>query len=164
VPVPTKRLDGATHFWHQRLFTSFQNSSSALSLIVSNVLIARRIMASRAFWKSHEINFNGCILYDSPGLIQWAVHKLLIGRGKMNAIQSVVKNGRVEVDAPPDWPDGTPVRVELGLTGQAEYDDESPETPEEIEAWLRWYHSLEPIVMTPEEEAAWEAERKRVAI
>ena len=28
----------------------------------------------------------------------------------MNAIQSVVKNGRVEVDAPPDWPDGTPVR------------------------------------------------------
>ncbi|MGZ3336079.1 MAG: hypothetical protein ACXWOV_13230 [Isosphaeraceae bacterium] len=78
----------------------------------------------------------------------------------MNAIQSVVKNGRVEVDAPPDWPDGTPVRVELGLTGQAEYDDESPETPEEIEAWLRWYHSLEPIAMTPEEEAAWEADRK----
>jgi hypothetical protein len=36
----------------------------------------------------------------------------------------------------------------------------SPETPEEIEAWLRWYHSLEPIVMTPEEEAAWEADRK----
>ncbi|MGC1722746.1 MAG: hypothetical protein WA746_27520 [Isosphaeraceae bacterium] len=117
-------------------------------------------MASRAFWKSLEINFNGCILYDSPGLIQWAVNKLLIGRGKMNAIQSVVKNGRVEVDAPPGWPDGMPVRVELGLTGQAEYDDESPETPEEIEAWLRWYHSLEPIVMTPEEEAAWEADRK----
>jgi len=45
---------------------SFQNSSPALSLIVSNVLIARRIMASRAFWKSHEINFNGCILFDSP--------------------------------------------------------------------------------------------------
>ncbi len=78
----------------------------------------------------------------------------------MNAIRSVVKNGRVEVDAPPDWPDGTPVRVELGLNGQSEYDDESPETPEEIQAWLRWYHSLEPIVMTPEEEAAWEADRK----
>jgi hypothetical protein len=78
----------------------------------------------------------------------------------MNAILSVVKNGRVEVDAPPDWPDGTPVRVELGLNGQARYDDEVAETPEEIEAWLRWYHSLEPIVMTPEEEAAWEADRK----
>jgi hypothetical protein len=76
----------------------------------------------------------------------------------MHAILSVVKNGRVEVDAPPDWPDGTPVRVELGVNGH--YDDERPETPEEIEAWLRWYHTLEPIVMTPEEEAAWEADRK----
>ena len=26
----------------------------------------------------------------------------------MNAILSVVKNGRIEVDAPPDWPEGTP--------------------------------------------------------
>ena len=78
----------------------------------------------------------------------------------MNAIRSVVKNGRVEVDAPPDWPDGTPVRVELGLNSQSEYDDERPETPEEIQAWLHRYHTLEPIVMTPEEEAAWEADRK----
>ena len=78
----------------------------------------------------------------------------------MNAIRSVVKNGRVEVDAPADWPDGTPVRVELGLNDQSEYDDERPETPDEIQAWLRWYHSLEPIVMTLEEEAAWEADRK----
>ena len=78
----------------------------------------------------------------------------------MNAIMSVVKNGRVEVDAPPGWPDGAPVRVELGLSASAEYDDERPETSEEIEAWLQWYHSLEPIVMTPEEEAAWEADRK----
>jgi hypothetical protein len=78
----------------------------------------------------------------------------------MSAIRSVVKNGRVEVDAPPDWPDGTPVRVELGLKGKSEDDDEGPETPEEIQAWLRWYHSLEPIVMTPEEEAAWEADRE----
>ena len=52
----------------------------------------------------------------------------------MNAIRSVVKNGRVEVDAPADWPDGTPVRVELGLNGQSGFDDESPETPEEIQA------------------------------
>ena len=78
----------------------------------------------------------------------------------MNAIRSVVKNGRVEVDAPADWPDGTPVRVELGLDDQSEYDDERPETPEEVQAWLRWYHSLEPIAMTPEEEAAWDMDRK----
>jgi len=78
----------------------------------------------------------------------------------MNAIRSVVKNGRVEVDAPADWPDGTPVRIELVFNGQSDYLDESPETPEEIQAWLRWYHSLEPIVMAPSEEAAWEADRK----
>jgi hypothetical protein len=45
----------------------------------------------------------------------------------MNAIRGVVKNARVEVDAPPDWLDGAPVRVELGLNGQAD-DDERPET------------------------------------
>jgi hypothetical protein len=78
----------------------------------------------------------------------------------MKAIRGVVKNGRVEVDAPPDWPDGTPVRVELGLNDPSKDDDESPETIEEIQAWLHWYHTLEPILMTPEEEAAWEADRK----
>jgi hypothetical protein len=77
----------------------------------------------------------------------------------MNAILSVVKNGRIEVDAPPDWPDGAPVRVELGLSLKAT-DEERPETPEEIEDWIRWFQSLEPLVMTPEEEAAWEADRK----
>jgi hypothetical protein len=78
----------------------------------------------------------------------------------MNAIRSVVRNGRVEVDSPPDWPDGTPVRIGIGLNGQTEYEDQSPETPDEIEARPRWHHSLEPIAMTPEEEAVWETERR----
>jgi hypothetical protein len=77
----------------------------------------------------------------------------------MNVILSVVKNGRVEVDAPPDWPDGTPVRVELGLNGKAT-DEERPETPEEIEEWIRRFRAIEPIEMTAEEEASWEADRQ----
>jgi hypothetical protein len=81
----------------------------------------------------------------------------------MSAILSVVKHGRIEVDAPPDWPDGTPVRVELGLNGHAEYDDERPETPEEIEEWIRRFREIEPIEMTAAEEAAWAADRKRQA-
>ena len=80
----------------------------------------------------------------------------------MNAILSVVKNGRVEIDAPPDWPEGSPVRVELGLHGKAT-DDEGPETPEEIEEWIRRFREIEPIEMTPEEEAAWAADRKMQA-
>jgi hypothetical protein len=78
----------------------------------------------------------------------------------MNAILSVVKNGRVEVDAPPDWPDGAPERVELGLIGRTEYDEERPETPEEIEEWVRRFRAIEPIELTPEEEAAWQAARQ----
>ena len=78
----------------------------------------------------------------------------------MNAILSVVKNGRVEVEVPADWPEGTPVRVELGVNDQAKYDDERPETPEEIEEWIRRFRQIEPIEMTSEEEAAWQADRK----
>ena len=62
----------------------------------------------------------------------------------MNAILSVVKNGRVEVEAPPDWPDGTPVRIELRFNGQG-MDDEKPETPEEIEEWIRRFREIEPL-------------------
>jgi hypothetical protein len=72
----------------------------------------------------------------------------------MNAILGVVKNGRVEVDAPPDWPEGSPVRVVLGLNGKRT-DDERPETPEENEEWIRRFRDIEAIEMTSEEEAAW---------
>ena len=58
----------------------------------------------------------------------------------------------------PEW--GRPCALNFGLNRHTEYDDERPETPEEIEEWIRWFHSLEPIEMTPEEEAAWEADRK----
>lgn len=74
----------------------------------------------------------------------------------MNAILSVVKNGRVEVDAPPEWPEGSPVRVELGLNRKLT-DDERTETAEEIEEWIRRFREIEPIEMTPEEEGAWKA-------
>jgi hypothetical protein len=78
----------------------------------------------------------------------------------MHMILSMVKNGRVEVDVPPDWPDGTPVRVELGFNGRAKYDDERPETPEEIEEWIRRFREIEPIEMTAEGETARLADRK----
>jgi hypothetical protein len=79
-----------------------------------------------------------------------------VGDVKMRVIPSVVKNGRVEVDAPPEWPEGSPVRVELGLAGAAS-DDARPETPAEIEEWIRRFRQIDSIEMTPEEAAAWEA-------
>ena len=33
----------------------------------------------------------------------------------MNAIRAIVKVGRLELQAPPDWPDGTEVLIEFGL-------------------------------------------------
>jgi hypothetical protein len=49
------------------------------------------------------------------------------------------------------------------LNGQAKYDDERPETPEEIEEWIRRFRDIEPIEMTLEEEVAWAADRKMQA-
>jgi hypothetical protein len=72
--------------------------------------------------------------------------------------------GRIMLEAPVDWPEGTKVEVvpvtsnrRLGLT-----EDEWPNTPEAIEAWLRWYDSLEPLEFTPEEEADLAAWRQKL--
>ena len=78
----------------------------------------------------------------------------------MSAIRGRVAGGRIELPAPADWPDGTEVEVRpigdtVGLT-----EDGWPETPEEIEVWLRWYDSLEPLILTPEDEARIAAARK----
>jgi hypothetical protein len=50
--------------------------------------------------------------------------------------------------------------VELGLYPSTKPDDERPETPEEIEDWIRRFRSIEPIELTLEEESAWQADRK----
>ena len=55
------------------------------------------------------------------------------------------------------------MRKATQVIGQTKYDDERPETPEEIEEWIRRFREIEPIEMTPEEEAAWEADRKMQA-
>ena len=39
-------------------------------------------------------------------------------------------------------------------------DDELPDTPEGIEAWIRWYDQLEPLEFTDAERAAWSAARE----
>jgi hypothetical protein len=79
----------------------------------------------------------------------------------MHAIKVTVKDGRVELQVPHDWPDGTEVLVqpvepahEFGIR-----EEEWPDSPEAVADWLRWYDSLEPLVFTEEEQAAWEAAR-----
>jgi hypothetical protein len=78
----------------------------------------------------------------------------------MSAIHGRVKNGKIELPAPADWPDGTEVEVRpveemVGLT-----EEDWPATPEAIEEWVAWLSSLQPFVMTPEEEARWQDARR----
>lgn len=80
----------------------------------------------------------------------------------MTTIKATVRNGRIEVDAPIDLPDGTELNIPIPdpPKGFGPRDEDWSDTPQAIEAWLRWYDSLEPLHFTPEERAAWDAARR----
>src|SRR5438046_1386251 len=74
----------------------------------------------------------------------------------MAVVTGKMRNGAAVPDVPTDWPDGCDVKIEkvdesaeLGIR-----DEDWPTTPEGIEEWIRWYESTEPLILTPEDEAA----------
>jgi hypothetical protein len=80
----------------------------------------------------------------------------------MNAIKGTFKNGQIVLDAPADWPEGCRVIVEpvpeeetFGIR-----EEDWPDTPEGIARHLALMDQIEPLEMTPEEEAEWQAARK----
>jgi len=83
----------------------------------------------------------------------------------MHAIRGTVKDGRLDLAVPHEWPDGTEVLVqpvERGERGDCFgiREDDWPDTPEAVAEWLQWYDSLEPLIFTDEERAAWETARR----
>jgi hypothetical protein len=75
----------------------------------------------------------------------------------VNSVKGIVKNGGVILDNPAELPEGCRVVVEP-LTDQETFgvrEEDWQDTPEAVAAWLRWYDSLEPLQMTPREEAEW---------
>jgi hypothetical protein len=80
----------------------------------------------------------------------------------MKAIHAIWKDGRVVPTQPVDWPDGTPLTVEPIEEPRAADSggDLLGDDPASIARWLAWYDTLEPLIFTPEEEAAWEAARR----
>ena len=72
----------------------------------------------------------------------------------MITIKGIVRGGQIQIATPLDLPDGTELTITLN-------DDDFPETPEQIEEWIRWMHSLELLEFTPEERAQREAMRDR---
>ena len=75
-------------------------------------------------------------------------------------------NGRVELTGPtPEWVDGTELDIgphRNGVLEDDDYDDERIETPEKIEAWIREFESIPPLVLTAEEEANFEEWNRKV--
>ena len=79
----------------------------------------------------------------------------------MNAVKGTVQNGHVVLDNPAVLPEGSRVIVEPVSEGEmgGMREEDWQDTPEAIAAWLRQCDSLEPIEMTPKEEAEWRAAR-----
>jgi hypothetical protein len=73
----------------------------------------------------------------------------------MSTIRGRYIGGKIVPDSRPDWPEGTEVEVR-----PATDDDDPPGTvgpvwdnsPQGIADWLAWYESLEPLILTPEDE------------
>ncbi len=74
----------------------------------------------------------------------------------MSTIKATVAGGRLELDVPAEWPDGTQVEIHPVACESAD-DDMSPE---EIAKLLAVMDQLEPLQLTDAERAAWEAERQ----
>ena len=86
------------------------------------------------------------------------IYELPIGGEAVTAITGTWKNGRIVIDSPTDWPDGCRVIIEpvTDSAALAIREEDWAETPEAIAEWLRWYDTLEPLLMSPEEEANWQ--------
>jgi hypothetical protein len=75
----------------------------------------------------------------------------------MTTIKATVKGRRLELEVPEDWPDGTEVVIHpLEPLGQ----DAAVMTPDEIARTLAAMDQVEPLILTDEERAAWDAERR----
>lgn len=77
----------------------------------------------------------------------------------MIAITATVRDGRLEVQVPPDWPDGTNVEISPIHPDRVASED-GPMTADEIARTLAAMELVEPLEFTKEEEAAIEAARQ----
>lgn len=81
----------------------------------------------------------------------------------MKMIEGTIRNGQIIADQPVPWPDGCRVVIEpvekkeetLGIR-----EEDWPTDPEGIARLVALMDQIEPLEMTAEEEAAWQADRK----
>lgn len=77
----------------------------------------------------------------------------------MNAIKATVRGGRLELQVPPDWPDGTEVEIHP-MGGPETQDDDEPLSSSEVARLLALMDQMQPLEMTEAERATWEADRQ----
>lgn len=80
----------------------------------------------------------------------------------MTVIRAVVRDGKIELAAPPDWPEGTEVVIEPAPRAApvGVRDEDWPTTPDEVARHLGVMDRVEPFAMTAEDEAEWSAARE----
>lgn len=76
----------------------------------------------------------------------------------MTTIKAFVIGGRLELEVPANWPDGTEVEIQP-VKASATVDSDVL-SPSEIAETLRAMEQIEPFEMTDEELSVWEAERR----
>src|SRR5262245_8472331 len=75
----------------------------------------------------------------------------------MNAIRGFVKNRRISLDAPSEWPEGCAILVEpipTPLEKIAIDESEWRDDPASLSDWEAWIKTIEPLEFTPEEHTA----------
>lgn len=72
-----------------------------------------------------------------------------------------VRDGRLVTDEPIDLPEGTEGLVTFRTKSADDTVDPEDNSPEGIARWLKWLESLQPLKITPEEEAEAEAWLKK---
>ena len=79
----------------------------------------------------------------------------------MSTIRGTIQDGQVVFSTPPEWPNGAEVDVELVSTEDriGVPEEDQGEDPESIADWLAWAKHIQPLLMTPEEEAEWQKAR-----
>jgi hypothetical protein len=80
-------------------------------------------------------------------------------RGTMSTIKAIVRGGRLEVDVPAEWVEGT--EVEIHPVGRESRAEDGALPPEEIARILAAMDRMIPFELTPEEEAEIEAQRQK---
>jgi hypothetical protein len=80
----------------------------------------------------------------------------------MKTMMGTVRNGQIIADQPVEWPEGCRVVIEPVTTEETLgiREEDWPTDPEGIARLLALMDQIEPLEMTPEEQAAWEADRK----